>query len=132
MGLGGTWSICLVRTAAGTSSAAVALDTKETAEAALTVVLGRLGQGQKVDDRQTVADYLDAWLKSKRRLRPSTRASYVDHIERYFKPLLGHLALEALRPEHIEEMVDQVFAQSEETLQPGTTPWPRGRNRWRQ
>jgi len=88
--------------------------TKTKAGEAMDEVIQRLDQGQKINDRESVAEYLDAWLKAKRRLRPTTRRSYVEHIEHHFKPLLGHLRIEELRPEHIEEMVEQIFERSEE------------------
>ncbi len=40
--------------------------TKTAAHQALTNVLARYGAGVKVDDRQTLAGYLAAWLDSKR------------------------------------------------------------------
>jgi len=42
-----------------------------------------------VDRSLTFGEYLDEWLASKAKLKQSTRASYVEHVELYFKPGLG-------------------------------------------
>lgn len=80
--------------------------TQKAANESLTDVLARLGRNEHVEtDRQlTVAAYLDEWIISKINLTVSTRASYREHIDLYFKPALGHLRLVDLRDKHIEAL----------------------------
>ena len=56
--------------------------------------------------RMTVAEFLEVWIEGKRKLRPSTRESYRDYIDRVFVPHLGSLRLVELErhPEHLERM----------------------------
>ena len=93
--------------------------TKAAALAALDDVRERIKQGVKVDDQQTVAEYLDAWLASKVRLRATTRWSY-EYAINLWKPRLGHIRLEHLRHEHIAVAVGQLFAEAEERGRPIT------------
>jgi hypothetical protein len=57
-----------------------------------------------VDRSLTFGEYLGEWLASKAKLKQSTRASYVEHVELYFKPGLGHVKLVELRDRHFEEL----------------------------
>ncbi len=75
--------------------------TKKEAEKAAEKITGRASNGQVVDDKETVGDWLKTWLSSKRNLRPTTAASYQGHIDNWLVPHLGHLALEKLRPADI-------------------------------
>ena len=51
----------------------------------------------------TTAEYLVAWLPSARsRLRPSTYAETVRHVERYFIPIIGEIPLTRLSPTDVE------------------------------
>ena len=55
--------------------------TKGAAQRALADVLDRFGAGVAVDDRQTVADYLAAWLAGKRHaLKPKTHHQYGEYV----------------------------------------------------
>ena len=51
-----------------------------------------------------MAEYLESWLWGKQSLRASTHAAYESHVRRYLIPMLGTIALEELRPVHIERM----------------------------
>ena len=81
------------------------------AAAARDEVLGRVKQGVKADDQERTDAFLTAWLEGKRKIRPSTRASYVEHVTLWSR-LLGHVPLEQLRHEHIDAAVSRVFAES--------------------
>jgi integrase len=56
--------------------------------------------------RLTVEDFLEQWLEGKRKLRPSTLASYREYIDGVFKPHIGSLRLVELErhPEHLDRM----------------------------
>jgi hypothetical protein len=52
----------------------------------------------------TVAEWLRAWLASRRTIRPSTLRSYRQHVNTWLIPHLGHLQLERLTAAHISAM----------------------------
>lgn len=52
--------------------------------------------------------YFNEWLAAKRDIRPNTRRSYAGHIEHHLIPHLGHHRLDALRVEHVAEMLAEV------------------------
>lgn len=84
--------------------------TREAAEQALAASLARCAQrGVAVERdmtgrRQLLADYLTGWLGGKADIKPATRFSYGDHINRFLIPHLGHLRLEDLAVSHIAAM----------------------------
>ena len=51
-------------------------------------------------------DYLDGWLRGKRRIRPSTLTQYREHVELHIVPILGGYRLSELRRRHVEAMVE--------------------------
>ena len=51
---------------------------------------------------------LPAWLAVKGDIRPGTRRSYAAHIANYLVPHLGHHRIDALRVEHVAEMLAEV------------------------
>jgi integrase len=53
--------------------------------------------------RVTTGDYLARWLAGRRDLKPTTRHNYENSISTYLIPLLGHVDLAALQPEHIAD-----------------------------
>jgi integrase len=64
----------------------------------------------------TVAEWLRAWLASRRTIRPSTERSYRQHVNTWLIPHLGHLQLERLTAAHISAMfaaIDRVSAELE-------------------
>lgn len=74
---------------------------QSTARAALHRVLACEQAGIRIDDRQTVADYLTSWLEAKSRtLKPTSLARYTDYINKDLCPALGHLRLEELSHHH--------------------------------
>jgi Phage integrase, N-terminal SAM-like domain len=56
---------------------------------------------------QTVHEFLTRWLEdtAKGRLRPRTFAGYEHHIKENIEPLLGHLKLGELTPQHVQHLV---------------------------
>ena len=68
----------------------------------------RPGQVQSQD--QTVAEYLDLWLRIKKQsLRENSWNMYQQSLNTYVKPALGHIRLTRLSAEHIEGMLTDVL-----------------------
>jgi integrase len=68
-----------------------------------------LGQAQRhgvAPDDPTVAEHMEAWLRSKRRIAPSTRTQYREHVELHIVPVIGGFRLADLRQRHIEAFVE--------------------------
>jgi Arm DNA-binding domain len=85
--------------------------TRRDAEAALAEALERVRRGDVFDARRvTVGEFLDSWLSSKRNIRPTTERAYAGHIRVYLKPLIGAVALSALRAEHLDRMYEAIRA----------------------
>jgi integrase len=83
--------------------------TKGAAQRALTDVLARYGAGVTVDDRQTVAGYLVAWLDSKRHgLKPKTMYRYTEIVTKELVPALGALPLEQLSHGHVATFIGEL------------------------
>ncbi|MGQ0776791.1 MAG: site-specific integrase [Pseudonocardiales bacterium] len=83
--------------------------TKGAAQRALTDVLTRYDAGVKVDDRETVAGYLTAWLDGKRNaLKPKSLYRYSEIITKELAPTLGALPLEQLRHDHVAALVAEL------------------------
>jgi hypothetical protein len=82
------------------------------ARAALHHVLACEKAGIHVDDRQTVAEYLNRWLEYKQaRLKATTMARYTDYVRKDLSPALGAVRLEDLTHHHIADFVrDQLAA----------------------
>lgn len=64
-------------------------------------------QGRAPDTGETVAEYLDRWLASKRRLRDSTRLQYENHLG-HLKRELGAIPVARLQRRHVEAFVDDL------------------------
>jgi hypothetical protein len=80
--------------------------TQNQARAALHRVLACEQAGIHVDDRQTVAEYLEAWLEYKQRaLKPTTMARYLDYVYKDLSPALGAIRLEELTHHHVASFV---------------------------
>ncbi len=82
--------------------------TADDAEAALTELLARVGEGTYTHDQgMTVTAWLGQWLEMKQRtgLRQSTARAYRHHIDDYLVPHLGRLRLRDLRPQHVDRML---------------------------
>ena len=68
----------------------------------------RVEQGLAVlDDRRLLADFLDTWLEQvvKPSVRPRTHESYASVVDYHLIPALGHLRLNQLRPQHIQQLL---------------------------
>lgn len=59
-------------------------------------------------ERQTVAQFLDRWLKDrvKPSVRPNTYYSYEQNIRLYLKPSLGQIQLSKLSPQHLQSFMN--------------------------
>ena len=56
----------------------------------------------KAPSQLTLGDYAQLWLEAKSaELRPSTKAKYVNDLERYILPQLGQMRLAELRPRDV-------------------------------
>lgn len=85
--------------------------TKREATQELAKVANRVHASVKVDDRETVAQYLTGWLRSKTHaLKPKTHASYSEYVNKRIVPVLGPMRLESLRHEHVVAFVDALAA----------------------
>lgn len=79
--------------------------TERAASQALHDALTLAWRGDYVEPvKPTVGEYLDQWLAAKAGLRSNTRRSYRGHLDRYLKPVLGHLKLADLRHLHVERL----------------------------
>jgi integrase len=85
--------------------------TQNQARTALRRVLACEQAGIHVDDRQTVAEYLEAWLEVKARwLKPTTMARCLDYVHKDLVPALGAIRLEDLTHHHIAGFVHAQLA----------------------
>jgi integrase len=85
--------------------------TKAHAHAALHRVLACERAGIHIDDRQTVAEYLEAWLEVKQHsLKPTTMVRYHDYVHKDLSPALGPIRLEELTHHHVAAFVSTQLA----------------------
>ncbi len=65
-----------------------------------------------VTERQTLGQFLDAWLRDTvtPRVRPSTYMSYAMHVRLNLKPALGHLRLDRPGVQHVNAMMRDLTA----------------------
>jgi integrase len=85
--------------------------TQNQARTALHRVLACEQAGIHVDGRQTVAEYLEAWLEVKQRsLKPTTMARYLDYVHKDLSPALGTIRFEDLTHHHIAAFVRTQFS----------------------
>lgn len=93
-------------------------ETRRQAEEALRRALGRLDDGTHVDHSgRTVADYLRSWVAGLRR-RANTVARYRTAVEAYMIPRIGHIRLQRLTVEHLDEMYRDLEARGGRRGQP--------------
>ena len=76
----------------------------------------RLQGGQSFGERPTVGEWLNEWLKTRRKIKPTTRRGYESHIRLYLEPHLGQLWLDRLTVAHIQEMFDSIDERNETVL----------------
>ena len=73
----------------------------------------RYQSGQVLNATITVGQWLDEWLRGRRKIRKSTRRSYEAHVRLYLRPHLGHLPIDRMRVVHIAAMFDAIDADNE-------------------
>ena len=81
--------------------------TRREAERVLTDLVKRVHDGDyRAPDKITLADYLlERWLPSKRtRVKPSTASSYEANVRLRIAPNLGHIQLQRLQAEDLDEL----------------------------
>jgi integrase len=66
------------------------------------------GKTPTAPTKRTFADAAEAWLASKRKLRPWTRMSYRDALDRILIPRFGTMRLTAITPEHIAMLIREL------------------------
>ncbi|SFK37300.1 Site-specific recombinase XerD [Geodermatophilus ruber] len=80
--------------------------TKAAASRALADIANRTAQGVRVDDRETVAAFLARWLQVKAtEAKATTLRSYRAHVDNVIVPAIGHVPIERLRAEHVEQLL---------------------------
>ncbi|MET8693593.1 site-specific integrase [Streptomyces bauhiniae] len=67
----------------------------------------KLGVGIPLDGKVTVGEWLDKWMAGKK-TRVTTNHGYASHIRVHLKPALGHLRLERLAVDHVEDMFSAI------------------------
>ena len=100
--------------------------TQADAQAALDNVRDDLKAGRRIDDKITVGEELDNFLREKtsksgissagRSIRPATHAVYELHVREYLKPHLGHIPLTKLTAEDISRAYRQIMKASAEKI----------------
>ncbi|GGL42653.1 tyrosine-type recombinase/integrase [Planomonospora parontospora] len=63
---------------------------------------------QDLNQQISVAEWLEEFLKRKRRIDATTRRAYESHIRLYLNPYLGHIRLDRLRVSDIAGMFDAI------------------------
>ncbi|MEU2992951.1 tyrosine-type recombinase/integrase [Streptomyces griseoincarnatus] len=64
----------------------------------------RFATGQSLTQHMTVAEWLDVWLAGKKALRKSGETRYEVDIRCHLKPRIGHIRLDRLTVQHLDEM----------------------------
>ena len=73
----------------------------------------------------TVSEYMDSWLPKHialAALAPTTQVAYRSKIDSYIKPHLGHVQLQALRPDDIEAFYATLLTSPSERRRSGLAP----------
>lgn len=65
----------------------------------------------------TVGEWLETWLKGRRKLRESVVRGYRSHIDLWLTPHLGHIPLERLRAPHIDDLFDTIRRINDEIIE---------------
>lgn len=80
--------------------------TMAAANRALADVTNHTAQGVRVDDRETMATFLAGWLQVKATMaKPTTLRPYRAHVDNVNVPAIGHVPIERLRAEHVEQLL---------------------------
>ncbi|GAA4617175.1 tyrosine-type recombinase/integrase [Actinoallomurus liliacearum] len=72
------------------------------------VLRRKVRTGQDLATRLTIAQWLEAWLRGKQRLRPGTSASYATHIRLYLTPVIGHIRLDKLQATDVAAVFETI------------------------
>ncbi len=76
-----------------------------------------------ITERQTVSQFLDAWLLQIRpTVRPLTYVQYSQHVRRYLKPELGRHQLPKLSPQMVQGFVTAMLKKPASTKRRASTP----------
>ena len=78
-------------------------ETREAAIEARDKAKATMRKGVDPSVKTTTGDYLAKWLAGRRDLKPTTRHNYEISISTYLTPLIGHVDLARLQPEHIAD-----------------------------
>lgn len=80
--------------------------TRREAQQALDRLKASIDRGEFVErSRETVGEYLEAWLPAIRRsIEPSTWESYERNVRNHLLPSLGDIRLQALTPDHLSDL----------------------------
>lgn len=89
-------------------------ESKDDAQDAMDEVKAKAAKGIVVNDRLTLGEYLDDWIKGKKDLKRKTRVSYSGHIARFYKPHVGHVRLGDLRVAHVNAVFDAINERNEQ------------------
>ncbi|MCN9239597.1 tyrosine-type recombinase/integrase [Streptomyces sp. RY43-2] len=65
---------------------------------------------------ETMADFLARWLNAKKSLARTTRHGYMEHVNLYLGPHLGHLKRRDLRVRHLDRMYDAIQKENAERV----------------
>lgn len=80
-------------------------DTKKEAQRFLAEKLVQLNNGIPEPSRDSLGTYLLQWLEDKRpQIRPGTFRSYEWLLKKHIVPMIGHMALADIKPQHIQEL----------------------------
>ncbi|MFF3653328.1 tyrosine-type recombinase/integrase [Streptomyces sp. NPDC002181] len=74
----------------------------------------RFATGQSLTQHMTVAEWLDTWLAGKKALRKSGETRYEVDIRFHLKPRIGHVRLDRLTVQHLDEMFEGIAETNEE------------------
>jgi integrase len=81
-------------------------ESRKAALDAMDAARGKQIRGVDPTRKVTVKVYLAEWLAGKKDLRPTTRRSYVQHVNDLWVPSIGRLDIGAVRRAHIEAALD--------------------------
>jgi integrase len=84
--------------------------TQDAAQADLDELKQQARAGEQVGCQLTVGQWLEQWLAGKRQLRSSTRRMYRQYLDQFLIPRLGHLLLRDLRTQHVDALVEWIYA----------------------
>ncbi|MCG5213114.1 tyrosine-type recombinase/integrase [Streptosporangium soli] len=72
------------------------------------IVRRKVRKGQDLQVQITVGEWLEDFLKRKKKIEPTTRRSYESHVRLYLKPYLGRIRLDRLRVADVADMFEAI------------------------